>query len=103
MVLTNAFSFHITFIVWGVSVIFFLFIEGMECVRAWKRYKRYHLSHGLFSYHVTQWSRNFTFGMFFAFTYKMYERIYFHLYDSVSIFIAVFFIIWYFVIICFFF
>ena len=100
MVMTNAFSFHITFIVWGVTVIFFLFIEGMECVRAWKRYKRYHLRHGLFSYHVTQWSRNFTFGMFFAFTYTMYERGYFHSYDSVANFIAVFLKIWAVVVLC---
>lgn len=100
IVMTDAFSFRITFFVWGVTVVFFLFIEGLECARVWKRYKRYRLRHGLFNYHVTQWSRNFTFGMFFAFTYSMYEKGFFHSYDAVEIFIAGFLKLWAVVVLC---
>src|SRR5690606_34734493 len=39
-----------------------------ECLRAVLRIRRYGLSRGIGVYHVSQWSRNFTFGMFYAFT-----------------------------------
>lgn len=60
-------------IIWYVTFILLLFVESMEIVRIIKRINRYGIRHGLFTYHVSQWSRNFTFGMFFAFTWKMLQ------------------------------
>ncbi|KIL51644.1 hypothetical protein KP77_11560 [Jeotgalibacillus alimentarius] len=53
---------------WLIVLIIFIGIEVIEITRAKKRVAAYGFSKGLFSYHVTQWSRNFTFGMFFVFT-----------------------------------
>ena len=46
----------------------FLLVEGIEVARARLRVRLYGWREGLFTYHVSQWARNFTFGMFYAFT-----------------------------------
>lgn len=51
---------------WVAAV--FLMIEGIELARARSRVRRYGWRKGLLTYHVSQWARNFTFGMFYAFT-----------------------------------
>jgi hypothetical protein len=53
--------------------VFFLFalIESFELARAVIRVKKYGWRKGLFTYQVSQWSRNFTFGMFYAFTLSL--------------------------------
>ncbi len=46
----------------------FLLVEGIELARAQARVVLYGWREGLLTYHVTQWARVFTFGMFYAFT-----------------------------------
>lgn len=45
-----------------------LVVETIEVARMIRRVRQHGLQRGLFTYHVSQWSRNFTFGMFYAFT-----------------------------------
>lgn len=66
-VLTGAFSPSVILVLLLVTTIFFIGIEIVECLRLFDRYKHYHLRDAIFNYHVTQWSRNFTFGMYFTF------------------------------------
>lgn len=56
---------------WWVVLVVFLFIEGVELIRAAARVRTNGWKNGVFSYHISQWSRNFTFGMFYAFTAAM--------------------------------
>lgn len=54
---------------WWVTFMLVIIIEMIEVVRMISRVRYYGIGHGLGKYHVSQWSRNFTFGMFFAFTW----------------------------------
>src|SRR5699024_3291045 len=60
---------------WWLTFILVIIIEIIEVVRMISRIRHYGLGHGIGIYHVSQWSRNFTFGMFFAFTWA-YIRIF---------------------------
>ncbi|WP_022794694.1 hypothetical protein [Marinococcus halotolerans] len=53
---------------WILTAAAFIFIESLEIFRAVKRIGHEGLVTGLGIYAVTQWSRNFTFGMFYVFT-----------------------------------
>lgn len=55
-------------ILWLWCLLGFLVVEGIEIVRAVECVTRFGWRKGLFSYATPQWSRNFTFGMFLAFT-----------------------------------
>lgn len=48
-------------------------VEGVEVAWMIARIRRFGWRRGLLVYDVTQWSRNFTFGMFYAFTMNFYE------------------------------
>jgi hypothetical protein len=43
-------------------------VELIEVARMFERVRGHGLREGLLTYHASQWSRNFTFGMFYAFT-----------------------------------
>lgn len=43
----------------------------LEVYRFFKRIKRFGMKEGVLTYDVTQWSRIFTFGMFYTFTFLM--------------------------------
>lgn len=45
-----------------------LAVEAIEIARMIQRVRQRGLHRGILTYHVSQWSRNFTFGMFYAFT-----------------------------------
>ncbi|SFA80726.1 hypothetical protein SAMN04488072_10221 [Lentibacillus halodurans] len=64
---TPMFATYFWLLVFGLLII----VEAVELVRAIKRIKQYGWEQGIFTYHVTQWSRNFTFGMFYTFTLIM--------------------------------
>lgn len=49
----------------------FVVVEGIELARAAARVRALGWSRGLFTYQVSQWARNFTFGMFYAFTLQL--------------------------------
>jgi hypothetical protein len=53
---------------WLYALAALLIVEAIEVARMIQRVKRLGLRQGVFTYHVSQWARNFTFGMFYAFT-----------------------------------
>lgn len=53
---------------WLYVLIALVAVEIVEITRAMVRARDHGLCRGIFVYHVSQWSRNFTFGMFCAFT-----------------------------------
>ena len=55
------------FIVFGL----FIFVELMEIKRALSRIREFGIGNGLLVYDISQWARNFTFGMFYYFTFNM--------------------------------
>jgi hypothetical protein len=55
-------------VIWAAALILFLVVEAIEILRAVQRVRTFGWKAGLFSYSVSQWSRNFTFGMFVAFS-----------------------------------
>lgn len=58
----------LTLLIWLWVISWFVIIESIEVLRALERSKRYGWAKGLLVYDPTQWSRNFTFGMLYAFT-----------------------------------
>lgn len=58
----------IVFLIWAWVLSWFIIVEFIEVVRAVQRIKKYGWAKGIFQYDVSQWSRNFTFGMLYAFT-----------------------------------
>lgn len=64
-------------IFWLIVFVVLLGVELLEMVRAVKRIQKLGWKRGVFTYHTSQWSRNFTFGMFYAFTMTMHENPYY--------------------------
>lgn len=60
--------------VWRITLVLFVVIELIELVRAAQRVRRFGLRQGLFVYNTTQWARDFTFGMFYAFSLSLYQQ-----------------------------
>jgi hypothetical protein len=57
-------------LLWIIAACIFIFVESVEIYRLYKRVKKFGISMGVFVYDVSQWSRVFTFGMFYAFTFR---------------------------------
>ncbi len=53
---------------WLYVLVALVLVEIVEVARMFERIRYQGLREGLLTYHVSQWSRNFTFGMFYAFT-----------------------------------
>src|SRR5699024_2217434 len=79
IVSSNTFLTTFIIILWLIIFSLIIFVEILEILRAMKRIQAYGWKKGIFSYHVTQWSRNFTFGMFYAFTLVMQDNPYYQL------------------------
>ena len=56
---------------WAWAVATFVGVEALELARAVVRVRAYGWRDGVFAYGPTQWSRNFTYGMFYAFTLQL--------------------------------
>ena len=54
---------------WVLAV--FVLVEALEVLRAVSRTRAYGWGEGVLAYLPTQWSRNFTFGMFYAFSLQL--------------------------------
>ncbi len=61
-------SVNLILLIWLWVISWFIIIEIIEIIRAVKRIKLYGFADALLVYDPTQWSRNFTFGMLYAFT-----------------------------------
>lgn len=68
MVQSSFFTFNSIIVVWFIVLMLFLVVETAEITRGIARIHKYGWRKGLFTYHITQWARNFTFGMFYFFT-----------------------------------
>lgn len=62
---------------WLLVFVLLIGVEWLEMVRAVKRIQKLGWKKGIFTYHISQWSRNFTFGMFYAFTMTMHANPYY--------------------------
>ncbi|HEX6922997.1 MAG TPA: hypothetical protein VF149_04170 [Bacillales bacterium] len=54
--------------IWIWALVWFVIVEVCEIFRGVARVRAFGLVRGIGTYDVSQWARNFTFGMFFAFT-----------------------------------
>ncbi|GGH75682.1 hypothetical protein JOD43_000477 [Pullulanibacillus pueri] len=70
-VTTGAIPSNLILFMWGWVLFWFSLVEGLEISRVVLRFKRLGVSKAIGKYHVSQWSRIFTFGMFYAFTSKL--------------------------------
>ncbi|WP_079528965.1 hypothetical protein [Halobacillus hunanensis] len=61
-------------IFWLVVFLLLIVVESVELIRAVKRIRQLGWRKGLFTYNISQWSRNFTFGMFYAFSMTMHHN-----------------------------
>src|SRR5699024_2072372 len=68
IVSSNTFTSSFVTALWVTIFILLVIIEIIEIIRAILRVKRYGWNKGLCNYHISQWSRYFTFGMFYTFT-----------------------------------
>ena len=65
----------VSVVLWLYVLAVFVAVEAIEIVRLVARVRAYGWRRGAFAYRVSQWSRNFTFGMFYAFTLALAQRI----------------------------
>lgn len=73
IVSTQSLSTNAMLAFWTLVFILLVFIEIIEIIRATKRIQSLGFKKGIGNYHISQWSRNFTFGMFYAFTRHMLD------------------------------
>lgn len=59
-----------TLVMWSIAAFAFAIVESIEVYRLIRRVTRLGISQGILIYDVSQWSRVFTFGMFYAFTFE---------------------------------
>lgn len=69
----HMFSATFVLVYWWMVIIVMAMVEAMEIWRGFVRVKQRGWIQGVFTYHISQWSRNFTFGMFYAFTMVMLD------------------------------
>ncbi|WML39494.1 hypothetical protein RCG19_20285 [Neobacillus sp. OS1-2] len=62
--------------IWRAAFILFLLVESIEVYRLIRRINRYGFKNGIFIYDVTQWSRVFTFAMFYTFTALFHNHLF---------------------------
>ncbi|WP_124221870.1 hypothetical protein [Aquisalibacillus elongatus] len=65
---SNLFATNVMHYFWFFVLGLLVAVGGLEVLRAYKRVKTHGFKRGIWVYHTSQWSRNFTFGMFFAFS-----------------------------------
>jgi hypothetical protein len=83
-VLTGTAPFTLCLAIWCYAAFVFVLVEGLEIARAGLRVRSLGWREGLFTYHVSQWARNFTFGMFYAFTWVFMAHFYAYLPPTLS-------------------
>lgn len=74
LVLSKSLSATAIMFFWLFVFTMLIAVELIEVDRAIKRVRKYGWKEGLFTYNISQWSRNFTFGMFYAFSFTMHEN-----------------------------
>lgn len=82
IVTTNTFSPSFITVFWIVVFVLLILVEIVEIIRIILRVRLYGWNKGIFTYDVTQWSRNFTFGMFYTFSLVMHLNPYYPIPDK---------------------
>lgn len=62
--------------IWRAALIIFIVVEAVELYRLFRRIKHYGFREAIFIYDVTQWSRVFTFAMFYTFTSLIHTHLF---------------------------
>src|SRR5690625_5864839 len=70
LVISQTFSYNQLLLLWIIVLLTFVIHEIVEIIRGTRRIKTYGWKEGLAVYHPSQWSRIFTFCMFYTFTLK---------------------------------
>lgn len=96
LAIVSSHAFSSIFVTWLWFIILFLIIlvEMIELIRAGIRIKLYGWNKGVFVYDVSQWSRNFTFGMFYTFTLYMHKNPNYPISDKLFVFQQTFMGFW---------
>lgn len=74
VVVSGAFSATSILTLWTCILIIFAMVEAIEIARLWTRARQLGLYAAAGVYDVSQWARNFTFGMLYAFTLAFARR-----------------------------
>ncbi|MBO1513715.1 hypothetical protein [Metabacillus bambusae] len=74
MTLSGHFSVFSLITVWYAAFSLLILVEIVELIRVVMRIKEYGWLNGIFTYHISQWSRNFTIGMFYLFTMRLIDN-----------------------------
>lgn len=69
-IISQTFGYTQLFLLWIVVLLIFIANEHVEVIRGIRRIKKYGWKDGVAVYHPSQWSRIFTFCMFYTFTLK---------------------------------
>ncbi len=75
LVLTSNLQPDVLLGVWEIALVLIVIIETLEFVRLCEREYRRGWRRGLLVYDTTQWTRNFTYGMFYAFSLALYRHL----------------------------
>ncbi|WP_164669638.1 hypothetical protein [Virgibacillus doumboii] len=94
IVTTDTFTSTFVTYFWILVFLLLVIVEVIEFVRAFLRVKKYGWNQGIFTYNVTQWSRNFTFGMFYTFSLVMQANPYYTISESLYNFQTGFMAFW---------
>jgi len=76
--LTRVMSEHIIVYTWLLATCFFILVETISLIKLSYRIKLTGWKQGVFIYDLSQWSRIFTYGMYYAFTLSIVNH---HLFD----------------------
>ena len=60
---------------WFVVLVLFTIVEAIELIRMIERERGRGLRLAIFVYDTTQWARNFTYGMFYAFSFALQRQL----------------------------
>jgi hypothetical protein len=74
--ITGVISIDIIRLIWRAAFIIFIAVESIELYRLFRRIKHYGFRDGILIYDVTQWSRVFTFAMFYTFTSLFHSQLF---------------------------
>lgn len=74
LLLTFDFGIPMLYGLWRVILVLFVVIEIVELVRLVERETRLGIRQALLPYNTSQWTRNFTYGMFYAFSVSLYQQ-----------------------------
>lgn len=94
IVTSNTFTPAFTTVFWVIVCLLLAVVEAIEVLRAIIRIKQYGWNKGLLDYNVSQWSRNFTFGMFYTFTLVMHVNPFYTMPAVLYQFQKIFMIFW---------